>query len=336
MNETNRRIREAVARGSGALRGAVTWRGPHRRVRMMVAAVAATVLAIGVGTVWGLAGADDNRSEAADAASPFTAPGGSPDIFGDAFASPGPLGGGGSSTGGGGFPGGSGSGSGPGDSGGGPPGNRPPVIEDPGLSSDGMTLRIAPSVTDPDGDEVDVGYDVLGKGFLSVAERPTYTFPVKDFGYSRKAEVTIVAIDAHGATTQETFTHQLEAVSTVVLEDATVTVRAPQICFANAAAERFTADLRLRRAVVLDRPISKELTLENPAATLLPDPVEAVVSGQPPQLDVFLANASLMSGAADSVSVTNIGPPGGAIRRQMFQTHPCRINFDFHVRITTR
>jgi hypothetical protein len=125
-------------------------------------------------------------------------------------------------------------------------------------------------------------------------------------------------------------------VSTVVLEDATVTVRAPQICFANAAAERFTADLRLRRAVVLDRPISKELTLENPAATLLPDPVEAVVSGQPPQLDVFLANASLMSGAADSVSVTNIGPPGGAIRRQMFQTHPCRINFDFHVRITTR
>jgi hypothetical protein len=43
-----------------------------------------------------------------------------------------------------------------------------------------------------------------------------------------------------------------------------------------------------------------------------------------------------MSGAADSVSVTNIGPPGGGIRRQMFQTDPCRINFDFHVRITTR
>lgn len=339
MNRIYHRIRDVAASG---WRGVTAWRGPHSRVRVIVAAGAATVLAIGVGVVWGLAGATDQRPEAAGRL-PSGAPEGSPGAGLDPLGSLDPLGGGGSSTGGGstgggsstggGLPGGAGSGPGSGD-GGGPAGNRPPVIEDPGLSSDGMTLTIAPTVTDPDGDEVEVGYDD-GSGLVLVSAQPTRTYPVRDSadGYRYPVEVTIHATDVHGVVTEQTVSHELAAISTVVVRTVELKLQDPKKCFADTEAERFTADLRLRRAVVLDRHRNVELRRDKTTASLLPNPVEGEVVGERPLQDVFLANAQL-AGGFELVSLPFIQPPVQS--RPMFQRTRCPAEVTIEVQITTR
>jgi hypothetical protein len=327
-----RRIR---ALGTRAVQAVTDVRAPRGRARVVVAATAATALAVGAGITWGLAGGADERSSgAADAGPRVAAPGGPTaaglDAAGLDPAEP-PDGDG--ATGGGGPPGGGGSGLGSG-IGGEPAANRPPVIEDPGLSSDGMTLTVAPTVTDPDGDPVEVGYDD-GNGFVLVSEQPTLTYPVRDSpdGYGYPVELTIHATDAHGAVTRNTFTHHLEAISTVVVRRVELRLESPQSCFANSAAERFTADLVLGGAVVLDRRISAELRPDRPTAALLTAPMEGEVTGRRPRQDLLVANATL-AGAVGEVNLQDLESP---VRpRRMFLDSRCRATVRVGIQITTR
>lgn len=324
--------RRGAAWARSALRGIAGWRGPRNRTQMIVAAATATVLAVGVGIVWGIAGGTDQQVDTAGEpfGDPQSLPGGASGGVLDGLASPGAV------TEGGDLPGGSGSGSGAGQgsSGGGSAGNRPPVIEDPGLSSDGMTLTVAPTVTDPDGDPVEVGYDD-GTGLVLVSEQPTRSYPVTDSadGYRYPVEVTIHATDASGAAAQETFTHQLEAISTVVVRRIELKLESPQSCFADSGAERFTADLALRGAVVLDRPISEELRPDKPTATLLPAPAAGEVTGVRPRQDLFLTGAAL-AGEVGSLNLPDLESP---VRpRRMFLDSRCQARVSVSVQITTR
>jgi len=332
MNTIYRRIRAMATR---ALRAVTDVRAPGGRVRVVVAATAATALAVGVGITWGLAGAADERSPGAAGAGPrVAAPGGSPAAGLDAAGlDPADSPGGDSASGGGGRPGGGGPGLGSG-SGDEPAANRPPVIEDPGLSSDGMTLTVAPTVSDPDGDPVEVGYDD-GTEFVLVSEQPTLTYPVKDSpdGYGYPVELTIHATDAHGAVTRETFTHQLEAISTVVVRRVELRLESPQSCFANSGAERFTADLVLAGAVALNRRISEELRPDRPTAALLTTPVEGDVTGARPRQDLFLSNATL-AGDVGEVNLQDLESP---VRpRRMFLDNRCQATVRVGIQITTR
>jgi hypothetical protein len=66
-----------------------------------------------------------------------------------------------------------------------PSGNRSPAIEDPGLSSVGLTLTVAPTVSDPDGDEVTVEIEADGEQLPAGNGSAQRTYPYQDSGPSR-------------------------------------------------------------------------------------------------------------------------------------------------------
>lgn len=335
MNGTYRSRRGAVAWARSALRGVASRRGPRSRTQMIVAAAVATVLAVGVGIVWGIASATDQRVD--NAGESFgdrqPLPGGTSGGALDGLASPGAVSGGGDPFGGSGS--GAGSGAGPGSSGG-PAGNRPPAIEDPGLSSDGLTLTIAPTVTDPDGDAVTVGYSVDGGQELSVTDEPTYRFTVDGVGgYRHEAEVTITATDTLGATTRQTFTHQLEAVSTVVVSDVRLTLDRPSACFAARPAQRLKGDLRLRGTVEADVAINQEWNNDKTQIRMLAQGRSGTVTGEPPRQDVFISNAAVdPDGATGSLSIRDAHLGVRAYR--LFLDSPCQTTVRLRVQVTTQ
>jgi hypothetical protein len=256
-------------------------RGGNRRVAVLAAV--SVVLAIAVGIGWGLSGADDPDTPpgpAADDTGPggLDLPGSSSEPTGQASEAPAGTGSGtGSGSG-------SGSGSGAGNSGGGPSANQPPRIEDPGLSSDGLLLAIQPTVSDPDGDDVSLLFEVDGEAVPPAdPTRAEVRFDLDEVDYQHEASVTITATDSLGATTSETFTHALAAISTVRVTDISFKVDQPAVCFADEPTRTLRVTLQLSGHVTDSRDSTRALSRNRPEVTLLGEASAEVVGERPSQ-----------------------------------------------------
>lgn len=231
----------------GGLGGARDW---WRRPQAAVIGAGAVAVVIVGALVWLLSGDGDDTTDTQDAGAlladdggAISAPTQTPDVD---LAAPSPAESSGDepSTSGGSDSGGTSSGG----SGGGEPANRPPVIEDPGLSSDGMLLTIAPTVSDPDGDDVTLLFEVNGEtvdpatdtGGESGAFRTERTddptvavvkFLYREVGFSPEASVAIAATDDRGAQISESFALDLSARTTVSVGEAVFELADPSSCF---------------------------------------------------------------------------------------------------------
>jgi hypothetical protein len=315
------------------------WRTP-RRMTVIAAVVVAAVLAAGAGVWWGLAGAGEQGSTPAGAASP---PSGAP---GDAEPTPGastaPDGSAPAGTPGGDDPAGAGQpggGAGAGQGGeGGAPANRAPVIEDPDLSSNGLTLSIKPTVTDPDDDEVTLVTVVDGEEISPNAMDPDSEFATfvrfdrGEVGYTHTARIELSATDSRGATTERSFFHELAAITTVTVRDMTFKVRSPSSCFADEAARRLTADVRLVGAVTDNVAINEELRADRPSVVLL-DRVSGQMTGNPTSQRIFFSNGAF-AGELDSASFSHTATDG--VLRHVFGLDVCRGVLTYRVDFAVR
>jgi hypothetical protein len=275
--------------------------GSRGRGRAVAAVAAGASIALAVGIGWGLSSGD--RTDPADLSA---LPGGTPGVAGSGQQDPS-----GTADGADGQPGDSGSaggtgtagsgGTGSGDPGGGPPANQPPVVDDPGLSSDGMVLRIAPTVTDPDGDEVSLLFEVGGtevdpatscyldplcKGDEFPSQTPTKAAVRLDpsqVGHRYEAPVVIIATDSRGATTRESFTHVVAAVSTVTVRDLEFRVRNPADCFQDEPSRALRVTLGLRGPVNHTSTVTRGLTQDRSVVALLSAMTGEVVGQEPAQ-----------------------------------------------------
>lgn len=310
------------------------------RSKAIAAVAVAAVLAAGGGVWWGLAGSGEPVP--AGAAPP------SPVVPGDAEAtpegSPAPEGSPppGTPSGGADQPadaGQSGGGAGAGQGGdGGAPANRAPVIDDPDLSSDGLILSITPTVTDPDGDEVTLvtvvdGEEVAPNAMDPDSEFATYVrFDHDEVGYTHTAKIEISATDSRGATTQRAFFHELAAVTTVTVRDMTFKVRSPSSCFADEAARRLTADVRLVGPATATVAINEELRADRSSVVLL-DRASGEMTGSPTSQRIFFSNGAF-AGELDSANFSHTTSDG--VLRHLFGLDVCRGVLTYRVDFTVR
>lgn len=293
---------------------------PARRRLALIGAAAGLVVAVAVAAGLTLAGGDrpdrDDPGGRAEAAGPDdrAEPGGG---LGAADAGPGqpaspepaggPAGGDGSEA-----PVGAGGGSGgPGGEGAGnqPPDNQPPVVEDAGLTSDGLILRIAPTVSDPDGDDLTLQFEVDGqlvdpattcyddplcKGDELSTGTPTKAAVRLDHtkvGYQPQASVVVVATDRRGATTRASFSHQLTSVAVVAFRDLRFRVADPAACFQDEPERELTAAVELTGAITYANRYGRTLTA-NRSSVPLDAPRTVEFTGQaPPPLRVSLSGS---------------------------------------------
>ena len=319
-------------------------------------AAAAVVAVVAVGIGWGLASDGSGRS---GSNGPGAVPGLSaddPGTDGDQPGGDGAADDGGPAAGSApdsGSDSGSGSGSRSGSAGGAAPDNQPPVIEDPGLSSDGLLLQIAPTVTDPEGDDVSLLFEIDGhetdpattcfehptcKGEEDPSATPTKASAVLDHtevGYEHDAMVTIIATDGRGATSRQTFTHELVAKSTVAFRDLRFTVGSPEDCFREESSRSLSYKLDLSGAIMKTRAGSGFPTNERTRHYFLVRNNAVGFAGQPPALLVDF-----------SASLEGVGSIGFAAPRQYSQSedvvvpfytsHDCRGQFSYRIQFIVK
>jgi len=287
---------------------------PSGRPRLLAGAAAALVLAAAAGVAWSLAAAEpgqdmpDGRSDVlvSDTEFDLDRPDTREQPAEDAPASAGqPTDNQDSGSG-------SVSESGAG-SGGGQPSNRPPVIDSPGLSSVGLVLTIAPEVSDPDGDDVTLLFDVGGmtvdpaqtcstpgcKGDETPNLFPTVAGVRLDFadvGYAADIPVTIIATDAHGATSRETYSHTVSAHTRVTFRDFRYAINDPSACFDATESRVLSFSLSLEGAFPTITSKNHTISASNPSGMLDIDRAGGWDGRQPPPLTVSL-----------SVSLSDIG-----------------------------
>ncbi|HEX6195770.1 MAG TPA: hypothetical protein VFZ37_07660 [Jiangellaceae bacterium] len=182
--------------------------------------------------------------------------------------------------------------------------NRPPVIDSPGLASDGLVLTIKPEVTDPDGDDVTLLYDVNGK---TVDPAQSCTAPaceislnVADVGYQSNVPVGIIATDSNGATTRETYSHTVRARTYVRVSRLRYAIDNPSACFRTVESRELSFRLVLTGAVVADVDHTRTIFSSSARGTLDNDYYsDEFVGEQPPPVDVLL-----------SVTLSDIGTSG--------------------------
>lgn len=246
----------------------------------------------------------------------------------------------------------SGAGSGSG-GGGGTPDNQPPVIGDPGLSSEGLLLRIDPTVTDPDGDDVSLLFEIDGrqadpmttcfghptcKGEEEPSATPTKASAVFDHtevGYQHVATVTVIATDSRGATSRETFTHKLAAISTVIFRDFRFSLTSLEDCFREESSRSLSYQLDLSGAIAREWDSSGIPVDQRTRHYFLVRTNAADFAGQPPALLVNF-----------SASLEGVGSIGFAAPRQYSQSedvvvpfytsHDCRGEFRYRVQFIVR
>jgi hypothetical protein len=336
MSGISGRIQDAANTSARNLRD-LFGRGMTGRARIVAGAAGGVVLALAIGIGWGLSGGDPT-----DQADPSALPGGTPGVEsgsgGDDLPAPGSGAEGQSAGSGSGGSGSGGSGSGGTGSGGGPPANRAPVIEDPGLSSDGLTLMIAPVVTDPDGDRVtyDVRVDGSPVDVGDVADGPVeVVFDPAEVGYAPTTSVALAVTDSRGATTRETFTHELAAVTWVRFRDVYFTVDSPATCFMDGQFQILKGEVEVGGATTLSDNLS--VSVSEPLATDLEFSFYGsarFVGVAPPALKVRVmlsfAGYTSVSEAEYTQSMDRQVPVGGPAGS------PCRSSFRYSVTFDTR
>jgi hypothetical protein len=278
-----------------------------RRTRMLVGATTALAVAAAAGVLWGLAGADPGQDSPEDQSDVLAGTAGldvdQPGADGQPAADDPPTGDGlptndtgsdlesdsGASVGSGGSGGSSGSG-------GGQSSNRPPVIDSPGLDSGGLLLRLNPEVSDPDGDDVTLLYDVDGMEVdpiqqLGVCPTPTdcrVDLDFADIGYQRDIPVTIIATDTHGAATRETYSHSIQAVTEVNFTEFRYAIDDPGACFRTLEGRDLSYRVSLNGAIAAVIEDSPRITALTPSGPLGGTRVAVYEGEQPPPLSVSI------------------------------------------------
>lgn len=330
---------------------------PGRR-RLLVAA-AALVVAAAAGVAWGLAGAgpgdvapgggsgplagdteldiDQRGAEGQLAAEDAPAGGGLPTDNSDADSSSGSGNGSGSA--------------GSSGSGGGQPSNRPPDIESPGLTSAGLLLTIAAKVTDPDGDDVSLLFDIDGmevdpaqtcshptcKGEEQPGDFPTVAgvrLDFADIGYRSDVAVTITATDSHGATTRETYSHTISASTRVSFRDLNYAIDDPSACFSETDSRVLSFTVVLDGAVPLKLSRDQTISTSNASGTLDTERPAGWHGKQPPPLEVFLsATLSDIGTTAFAAPRTYTGNAEETVN--VFRKTPCAGSLTYVITFTT-
>ena len=330
--------------------------GQRRGARLAITGGLAAVLAIGAGVWWGLAGAAGDRAGTLDGAAPGAGVPPATAVDGVPGATAEPTAGAQDPSGDDGPPGepGTGSGTGSGDPGsGGEPGtgtsggesgtgtsgggaaNRAPVIDDPGLSTDGLTLTVAPQVTDPDGDQVTVGIVVDGQPVgTDAAGTARVTFDPAQGGYTRDASVQVLATDSRGAVAEEVSATTLRAVTRAEVHAVRFEVTNPGDCFADEPARRLTGSLQFYGSVRRTVQISEELRPDRTRIALL-DSEAAEIVGKEPVLRVILAGGRLANGT-DIVSRVHPADDTGTFGHDLFQHTTCHGVLTYRVTFLTK
>lgn len=313
------------------------------RWRMVALGGGTILLALAIGVMWGIADAREEADAAPEAtsttlgppagASTTTTDGGvdldepDPDPPGMGTVTTTAPGSGGS----GGSGGSSGSGGSGGSSGTTPP-NQPPVIVDAGLSSKGLTLTIAPTVADTDGDEVEVEVTVDGNTeTVAPGTAIDIDFDLADVGYSHEAAVTVLATDDEGNETTSTLTHELEAVTTVVISEVRYRVQTPPLCFAETAAVRIVGTLILEGTVGDVIRFDEELRVDRTEVTLL-DEMSGQTVGAPGSLEIEMLGG--LVGKLDVYEETH--DSSDVVLANMFADTECKGFFTYRVDLFTR
>jgi hypothetical protein len=210
------------------------------------------------------------------------------------------------------------------------PPNRAPIIVDPGLSSNGLVLSITPTLTDPDGDDVDFVLNIDGQDAEPTGGTVTTGFALDDVGYSHNAIIVIRATDTAGNETVETFSHTVEAVTTVTISDVKFRVESPSVCFEDTAAERLGGNLDLKGSITENIRFSEELRPDRTEVILL-DELSGETVGGPGELDVKMLGgfAGLLDLYEENFTVTL----GFSVT--MFTDTQCKGVFSFNLEVTT-
>jgi hypothetical protein len=177
---------------------------------------------------------------------------------------------------------------------GGQPANRPPIIESPGLASDGLVLTIAPQVTDPEGDEVTLLFDVDGievDPAQTPEDGPTNAelmLNFADVGYRSNVPITITATDSRGATTRQTYSREVTALARVSFPTLELGFNDPEACL-GAGSRELSFQLDLTGAI--ESSVSGGITVTDayPSWRLIASMVEFYEGEEPPPLRVGLS-----------------------------------------------
>jgi hypothetical protein len=165
--------------------------------------------------------------------------------------------------------------------------NRPPVIDSAGLSSSGLTLTIDPEVSDLDGDDVTVAFDVNGipvdlEQACFAHDACQVPLDVADVGYQSDADVTIIATDSRGAETRETYSHTVSARTFVRVARLRYTIDNPSACFREVESRELSFRLVSTGAVVADIDRSRTIFSSSAAGPLDNDLFSDELVGEPP------------------------------------------------------
>ncbi|HEX6195768.1 MAG TPA: hypothetical protein VFZ37_07650 [Jiangellaceae bacterium] len=166
--------------------------------------------------------------------------------------------------------------------------NRPPVIESPGLASEGLVLLIEPNVNDPDGDDVALLYDVGGMEVCRTTEPCNVELDFADIGYQGDVAVTIIGTDSHGATTRETYSHTVRAITDVHFADLGYAINDAHACLGSLERRELTYRVHLDGAIVDVIDDSVGITALNPTGFLPGQRFASFEGEQPPPLSVSL------------------------------------------------
>jgi hypothetical protein len=210
-----------------------------------------------------------------------------------------------------------------------PPPNQPPVIEDAGLSSIGKTLTISPVVSDPEDDDLTISVIVDGDEVSTIPVGGSHVETLGTF-FMHDATIDLIVVDSSGNTTSETFTHHMEAITTVTVRDLTFTVGSAA-CFAEDAAQRISATVILGGAVVEGVNVSEELRQDRSMVTLF-DQASSEIVGEPPSqvIKVFAA----LDGRFDTHQQTHT--ESDEVLVTMFSTNSCEGFLTYEIEMITR
>lgn len=166
--------------------------------------------------------------------------------------------------------------------------NQPPIIEDPGITSTGMRLNVAPLIADPDSDALTIDISAEPGGVVSCDGCPPgpikggqFRYDPAEVGFASDVVVSIRVADGAGNETVETFEHRLLAISTVELR-ANFNMTGASACFSDKAAVRLAGEIEAGGSISDTFSFSEELRPDRTRILIVADSREIVGEGPSP------------------------------------------------------
>lgn len=211
--------------------------------------------------------------------------------------------------------------------------NLPPSIDDLGVTSDGLTLHIEPVVSDPEGDDLQITYSLDDVEVFTGSEGLPHTvsLDLDDVGYAHTATV-VITVDDGTQTVTDFVEHELAAVTSVVVREISYDMRLPDSCFESSAAERISGVIVFSGPVDTTREFSVELRPDRPDAVLVAG-LTGEIAGEPPRQVVELTQLRL---AGDSGSPVTKEFAGTDSALASLFTNACRGTLNFRVEMETQ